>query len=380
MKTIGIYPSQFQPPHQGHLKAYKQLRHVAGPDTFVVTTDYDPTLEAALHFGDKEQILTRHGIDASHIRKVRSLDNPWEILENFDPNTTIVIYALTQREAIKKEQSSKYYQPVSSVDKKLPFKHAAYILPINDNLVYKNKVYTSKNIREALGSNRFSTKNKQKWFKHFFGWFDLGLFELLKNKYENAHSAADGIENPVNIKEELAKEICNILNELMSSSSTFSATTTMGPPGQNNNSNTSTNQTDNNAPTLPTLADLDKQKKAIQTKLDADKNELQLRNKNVINFRKTLPLKTKELSGTSRSLAALNPSLRNPETKRQAQSQKNSLVKNRELGNKKLSSMKTSNDWEKDRQQSLRNDQIPDDKDTLSNLNKDISSGNYSSQ
>lgn len=372
MKTIGIYTGQFQPPHQGHFAAYKKLRSVAGRDTFVVTTDRDPTLEAALHFGDKEQILVRHGVDDAHIRKVRDLNNPTEVLDNFDPETTVVIYALNPKEAQRRLASSNYYQPLSSASKNLPFKSAAYIIPVNDDLVYKNRVYTSKNIREALGSQRFSNKSKQNWFKHFFGWFDLGLFELLKNKYENAHSAADGTE--INIKEELAKEICNILNELMSSSSTLSITS--GPQGQSNMPPSIANQ-DNNKPPLPTLADLDKQKKATQTKLDSDENELQLRKKNVTNFRKTLPIKSKEVSRTSSQISGLNPSLSNVETRKQAQVQKNSLVKNRELGTKKLGSMKQSNDWEKDRQQSLRNDEIPDDKDKLDQLNRDISSGNY---
>lgn len=377
MKTIGIYTGQFQPPHKGHLEAYKKLRKVAGPDTFVVTTDYDPTLEAALHFGDKEQVLVRHGVDASHIRKVRDLNNPSEVLDNFDPETTIVIYALPMKEAQRRLTAAPdYYKLVSAGGQKFPFGKAAYILPINDDLVYKNRTYTSKNIREALGSHRFTNKDKQNWFKHFFGWFDLGLFELLKNKYENAHSAADGVEQEINIKEELAKEICNILNELMTTS-TSTLSIASGPGSQNNSAPSTTNQDNSNQPIIPTLADLQKQKQAMQTKLDGDENELQLRKKNVTNFRKTLPLKSKEVSGTSSKISSLKPSLSNPETRRQAQAQKNSLIKNRELGTKKLDTMKQSDAWEKDRQESLRNDDIPDDKDALDQINKNISSGNY---
>jgi hypothetical protein len=291
MKTIGIYPAQFQPPHQGHFAAYKKLQKVAGPDTFVVTTDYDPTLEAALHFGDKEQVLTRHGVDASHIRKVRDLNNPVEVLENFDPETTVVIYALNPREAQRRLSGSDYYKPLgSSGGKNLPFKSAAYILSVNDDLIYKNKVYTSKNIREALGSHRFSTKNKQEWFKHFFGWFDLGLFELLKNKYESAHSAADGVENPVNMKEELAKEICNILNELMGGPPSIANQDSMGTDAMGQEMDTTditkskAEQEKEKADNLKTLqqqkTDLERKNKLDQSQLSRDKNS-------VDNLRKT---------------------------------------------------------------------------------------------
>jgi len=237
MRTIGILPSTCQPPHKGHFKAYELLKRAAGPDTYVVTTDYDPSIEAPIHFGDKEQILVRHGIDDSHIKKVKNLNTSWEVLNNYDPLTTIVIYGLNARDAQKKISSpSKYYEYLLGAQGHLrPYKQRAYILIIDDNLREKSKigtlkVYTSQNVREALGSHRFTNEQKQKWFKKFFGWFDLGLFELLKNKYTNAHQSADGIESDMpDIKEELKKEICKILNELMGSPPSIAADSSYGP-------------------------------------------------------------------------------------------------------------------------------------------------------
>ncbi len=220
MKTIGIYPGNFQPPHKGHYATYKKLRQVAGSDTFVITTDFDPTIEAALHFGDKEQILVRHGVPASHIRKVKKLDDPIEVLSNFDPETTVVIYALSHKNAVDKLNTSSYYKSLDFTGGKLrPFKYNSYILVVDDTKI-GDKTFSSKNIREALGSHRFTTKQKEIWFKEFFGWFDLGLFELLKNKYTHAHQSdvfepEDTPPPPEDIKETISKEIVKILNELM---------------------------------------------------------------------------------------------------------------------------------------------------------------------
>jgi hypothetical protein len=277
MKTVGIYPGNFQPPHKGHYKAYLRLRDSAGPDTFVITTDYDPTLVAPLHFGDKEQILVRHGIDASHIKQVKNANTPWEVLDNYDPLTTVVIYGLDVRTAEKKVRNSPYYEYLLRAQGQLrPYKQRAYIMIIDDNIREKNrngnlKTYTSKNVREALGSHRFTNKQKGIWFKKFFDWYDLGLFELLKNKYTNAHQSADGIETPeVNIKEELKKEICKILNELMSSPPSIATDSSYGPDSIATDTKSSSDQM---ADDKINMASLQQQKK--QAEDDKKKNMTQ---------------------------------------------------------------------------------------------------------
>lgn len=99
MKTIGIYPGNFQPPTRAHYQVYKRLKQLAGPDTFVITTDKTPTPEAPLNFGDKEQIWVRDGVPASHIVKVQNWKHPIEIFNNFSPTHTKVIFALNHKEA-----------------------------------------------------------------------------------------------------------------------------------------------------------------------------------------------------------------------------------------------------------------------------------------
>ncbi len=55
MKTIGIYPGNFQPPHRGHLRVFKTLKQLVGPETFITTTSHTPTPDAPLNFGEKEK-------------------------------------------------------------------------------------------------------------------------------------------------------------------------------------------------------------------------------------------------------------------------------------------------------------------------------------
>ena len=303
MKTIGIYPLQGQPPHLGYKKAYEKLKHYAGPDTFVVTTDFDPSVKAPLHFGDKEQILARHNIPSSHIKKVKDLKNPIEVLDNFDPETTVVIFAMNKTEASRILQSNPYFKSFTSSESHLlPFKHHSYIIIVDDSLIAKDKegkqkVYTSKNIREALGSHRFTKNQKEKWFKTFFGWFDLGLFELLKNKYTHAHQSdvfepTEDLpdENGNNkfspttetMKEILAKEIISILNELMSSPPSIATDGSFGPDS------IATDKDAFDTSNEPTMSDLNKEKRAAIDQKTANQTQFKRDTASVKNYRQNI--------------------------------------------------------------------------------------------
>ena len=76
MKTIGIYPGNFQPPTRAHYQVYRRLRQMVGTDVFIITTDRTPTPDAPLNYGDKEQIWVRHGAPAGHVVKVQNWKHP----------------------------------------------------------------------------------------------------------------------------------------------------------------------------------------------------------------------------------------------------------------------------------------------------------------
>src|SRR5579862_318020 len=124
MKTIGIYPGTFQPADKSHYDVYKKLKAITRADTFVATTDREPSPEAPLNFGDKEQIWVRHGVPASHIVKVTTLPTdhnddwrPKEIYSKFSSTETVAVVALNQIEASrfsKKKQQAK--PPVAATD------------------------------------------------------------------------------------------------------------------------------------------------------------------------------------------------------------------------------------------------------------------------
>jgi len=254
MKLLGIYPGNFQPPTRAHFDAYKRLKSIVGSDTFIATTDRSPTPEAPLNYGDKEQIWVRHGIPASHIRKVDDWKNPIVIVSNFSRTHTKVIYSLnlkeseelmkrkvrlgqveksklikpSMHESIKElnptdveddseeseedpEQSSLKIHPESNENKEVwldskgnmnyfqPYKGNEHDMRplsehgyvlIDNDTEIEGKLISTANIRQALGSQRYDDDAKKKFFRFVFGWFDVGLYTLMTSKFRSAHQVS----------------------------------------------------------------------------------------------------------------------------------------------------------------------------------------------
>ena len=238
MKSIGIYPGNFQPPTKAHLQVYKRLRQIVGPDTFIATTDRTPTPEAPLNIGDKEQILVRHGIPSSNIQRIQDWKHPEEIFHKFSSDHTAVIFALNQKETdeVAKRKSSasqlkgtpkinelaitpgndpvekevwmegggklNYFQPYRGNENSMkPFSKHGYVMVIDDSKINGQPISTA-NIRKIFGSSQYTEKVKKRFFRYIFGWFDVGLYTLISSKFRLAHNDVSD-EEPIISPEEV---------------------------------------------------------------------------------------------------------------------------------------------------------------------------------
>jgi nicotinamide mononucleotide adenylyltransferase len=219
MKTIGIYPGNFQPPTRAHLEVYKKLKQIVGPDTFVVTTDRTPTEAAPLNFGDKEQILVRHGIPGSHVIKVEDWKHPLVIFNKFSKEHTKVVYALNPKEAaqlqLNNQDETKYFQPYEGKENMDTLDKHAYVLIVDDSKI-DNKPVSTANIRQALGSDKYTPDEKKKFFRFIFGWFDIGLYTVVTSKFRQAFQASSPDNQGPTLKNEgLKSQLQRMVREIM---------------------------------------------------------------------------------------------------------------------------------------------------------------------
>ena len=217
MKLIGIYPGNFQPPHRGHWLAYQKLKKVVGMDIFVATTDRTPTPDAPLNFGEKENIWVRHGVPINQMVKVKNWEQPKEIFKKFSENHTSAIFSLNSRELDQlhvrnhyvvedkvnewktTENTLGYFQPYKGNEHNLkPFNQHGYVKIEEDNII-DGKVVSTANIRLVLGAPRYTDDQKKKFFEWAFGWFDIGLFQELVDKFKLAQKSYSADTTPVSI-------------------------------------------------------------------------------------------------------------------------------------------------------------------------------------
>jgi hypothetical protein len=138
MNYLVIYPGRFHPFHLGHKASYDYLVNKYGDNSvYIATSDKQAPVTSPFSYSDKVEMMTKLGIPASHIVKVRNPYQATEITGNLSPEEradTVLIFAVSAKDAErfdfkpKRDGSPSYIQPLSDAGKKLqPMTKAAYI-------------------------------------------------------------------------------------------------------------------------------------------------------------------------------------------------------------------------------------------------------------
>ena len=140
MNLLVVYPGRFHPFHLGHKASYDYLVNKYGADNvYVATSDVQAPVTSPFNYSDKVSMMTKLGIPASHIVKVR---NPYQVKELTDslpnPENTALIFAISEKDmagegarfkfGTKKNGEPSYMQPMPDNLKKLqPLTKHAYV-------------------------------------------------------------------------------------------------------------------------------------------------------------------------------------------------------------------------------------------------------------
>ena len=93
-RVIAIYPGRFQPMGRHHYATYKALADQYGADNTFIATSNKMGPKSPLNFEEKKKIMVAHGVPADKIVMTRSPYQSLEIVQNFDPETTAVVFAV----------------------------------------------------------------------------------------------------------------------------------------------------------------------------------------------------------------------------------------------------------------------------------------------
>jgi hypothetical protein len=118
LSTLVIIPGGFHPFHPGHLSLYRSAQK-AFPGATIVYAATDDQKDRPFAFSDKQKLAQIAGVPANAFQLVRSPFVAKEITQHFDPNTTALIFARSEKDrdeqpkpgGIKKDGTPGYLQP-----------------------------------------------------------------------------------------------------------------------------------------------------------------------------------------------------------------------------------------------------------------------------
>ena len=121
MDTVVIYPGRFHPFHKGHKSVYDTLVKRFGKNRVYIATSnkVDPP-KSPFTFDEKRAMMALTGVDQSRVVQVKNPYQATEITDNFDPQNTIALFAVSDKDMAedprfsfkpRKDGQPSYYQP-----------------------------------------------------------------------------------------------------------------------------------------------------------------------------------------------------------------------------------------------------------------------------
>ena len=183
-KVIGVFGGRFQPFHSGHLATYKWLSKQVD-EAYITTSNIKKPPRHPMNFKEKVRHMVKVGIPKNRIIEEKTPYVATNLLKKFDPETTAVVYAFGQKDAgrlkagTKKSGGKTYYQDYkkSKGDIRGYEEHGYFVTAPQFGNISGTKT------RDMLGNPKYDDKEKIKFFKKTFGYYDKGLYNMMTNKF-----------------------------------------------------------------------------------------------------------------------------------------------------------------------------------------------------
>ena len=138
MNYLVIYPGRFHPFHLGHKASYDWLTKKYGENSvYIATSGVQDPETSPFEYADKVKMMTKLGVPASHIVKVKNPYQATEIVNSLSDEEradTALIFAVSAKDgarfnfAPKKNGDPSYLQPLPTDNKKLqPMTRHGYV-------------------------------------------------------------------------------------------------------------------------------------------------------------------------------------------------------------------------------------------------------------
>lgn len=190
-KKIGIMPGRFQPAHIGHMKAWQWLRSEFD-DAYIATSDKVDPPRSPFNFQEKKSMFVHAGVPANRVIQVKNPYQASEIVSQFDPNNTVVIFGVSAKDMDedprfsfkpKKDGSPGFLQPYKpNIDKLKPVSTHAYVttIPTFKFMVNGQPMRSATEFRANFAKADDSTQAKM--ITDLYGKYSDSIHKLMQEK------------------------------------------------------------------------------------------------------------------------------------------------------------------------------------------------------
>ena len=198
--VVVVYPGRFQPMGPHHAATYNALVDKYGEEkVYVATSDVVKPPKSPLNFEQKKDIMIKHGIPESQIVKTKNPYQAAELLDQFDPSTTAVIFAVGEKDmkesprfanlgGTKKDGSPAYLRAMDTHEELAGFGDHGYVTvaPHVSVDVPGAGEMSGTTLRQVLASA------DPELFQKIMGFFDQEVYDMLQNSLKEISSMAGG--------------------------------------------------------------------------------------------------------------------------------------------------------------------------------------------
>lgn len=190
-KKIALMPGRFQPPHIGHMKAWRWLKENFD-DAYIVTSNKVDPPRSPFNFEEKKRLFMFAGVNADHIVQVKNPYQAQEIVSKFDPNSTVVIFGVSEKDMAedprfqfkpKKDGSPGYLQSYKkNINQLEPLSKHGYVATVP---TFKFKVLGKPMMSATEFRSNFARADEStqaKMIEGLYGDYDAGIHELMREK------------------------------------------------------------------------------------------------------------------------------------------------------------------------------------------------------
>ena len=198
-RVIAIYPGRFQPMGRHHYATYKALADQFGPENTFIVTSNKMGPKSPLDFEEKKKIMVAHGVPADKIVMSRNPYQAVELTQNFDPDTTAVVFAVGGKDmrdsprfanldGMTKKGTPAYYKTYRPGEELIGLDKHGYITvaPHVEIDVPGFGEMSGTTLRQAL---KGATPED---FETIMGFYNREIYDILQGKLEEMSAAGGG--------------------------------------------------------------------------------------------------------------------------------------------------------------------------------------------